>query len=281
MKRVMLIILLAAALAAANPVAITLLSEFSADSAHQWLELHPLPGWGFTDDTLALTGWRVVTSTSACTLNCVLYQDSPFVVIDSTGLATHEVGSGSFRLKPDSDSIHLYGTGNPWPWDEYVNYPVTPTDAGSSLAPPQHCSAAFWNYDGVMDQCFNWYIDSIPTPGYYNAHSSTITGSITVADSVIYDVMVIARGLHTGCCFYDGYDTSYGVGGLGAGTYQLEADVLTPHGELQGFYPESVEVGYNQTVSGININLRVGIAERARPAPLVRPAHPVFAYFWA
>jgi hypothetical protein len=273
MKRAVMLVLFAAALAAANPYTITLLSEFSADSAHQWLELCPLPGWGFAGDTLALTGWRVVTSTSACTLNYVLSQDSTPLVVDSTALATHEVGSGSFRLRPDSDFIHLYGTGNPWPWDEYVNYPVTPTGVESSLAPPQHCSAAFWSYDGSISQCFNWYIDSMPTPGSYNTHSSTIAGSVIVDDTSTGECTVIARGLHAGCCFYDGYGgTSYAVGGLGAGTYQLEAYVETTGGEFHGFDPESVEVGYNQTVSGINIDLRtVGVAERTQPVPPARP----------
>jgi hypothetical protein len=275
MKRVLLIVLLSAALAAANPVTISLLSEFSADSAHQWLELCPLPDWGFMADTLALTGWRVVTSTSACTLNYVLSPDSPFVVIDSTGLATHEVGSGSFRLRPDSDFIQLYGTGNPWPWDEYVNYPVTPTDAGNSLAPPQHCSASFWNYDGSMSQCFNWYIDSQPTPGDYNTHSSTIAGSVIIEESLVpsSELLVEARGEHAYCCYFDACDTSrYAIGGLGAGWYHLEAYLFTPHGEIHRFYPDSIEVGYNQTVSGINIDLRtIGVAEPVRPTPSTVP----------
>jgi len=275
MKRVAIVVSLVAVLATANPVTVTLLSEFSADSAHQWLELCPLPGWGFEADTLALTGWRVVTSTSACTLNYVLSPDSHFVVIDSIGLATHEVGSGSFRLRPDSDFIHLYGTGNPWPWDEYVNYPVTPTDAGNSLAPPQHCSASFWNYDGSISQCFNWYVDSMPTPGDLNTHYSTIAGSVIVAESLVQssELSVVASGEHAHCCFFDTYDTSgYAIGGLGAGWYHLEAYLTTPHGLIHRFYPDSVEVGYNQTVSGINIDLRaVDIAERARPVPPARP----------
>jgi hypothetical protein len=275
MKRLVLLVLFFAGLAAANPVAITLLSEFSADSAHQWLELCPLPGWCFTGDTFALTGWRVVTSTSACTLNYVLSRDSPFVVIDSTGLATHQVGSGSFRLRPDSDFIDLYGTGNPWPWNEYVNYPVTPTDAGNSLAPPQHCSAAFWNYDGSMSQCFNWYIDSMPTPGDFNTHYSTIAGSVIVEESLVpsSELLVEARGEHAYCCFFEAYDTSdFAIGGLGAGWYHLEAYLFGPHGEIHRYYPDSVEVGYNQTVSGISIDLRAGgVAERARPMPSVAP----------
>jgi hypothetical protein len=275
MKRVMLIVLLAATMGVANPVAITLLSEFSADSAHQWLELCPLPGWGFTGDTLALTGWRVVTSTSTCTLNCVMRVDSPFVVIDSAGLATHEIGSGTFRLRPDSDFVYLHGTGSPWPWDEYVNYPATPTDAGRSLAPPQHCSASFWNSDGSMSQCFNWYLDSQPTPGELNRHWSTISGSVIVDESLVpgSELVVKVRGEHAGGCFLDACDTSdFVIGGLGAGWYHLEAYLWTSHGHLHGFYPESVEVGYNHTLSGIDIDLRgQGVAEQPELPAVVAP----------
>lgn len=275
MKRVLVFFSLTAALAAANPIAITLLSEFSADSVQQWLELCPLPGWGFTGDELDLTGWRVVTSTSACTLSCVLYRDSPFVLIDSVGLATHEVGSGMFRLRPDSDFICLYGNGNPWPWDEYVNYPVTPTDAGRSLTPPQHCSASFWNYDGAMSQCFNWYIDSQPTPGELNRHWSTISGSVIVDESLIPGSMLLVEvaGEHAGCCFFEAYRTSdFAIGGLGAGWYHLEAYLWTSHGQLHASYPESVEVRYNQTVSDINIDLRgQGVAEQPEPSTVAEP----------
>jgi len=275
MKRVLVFFSLTAALAAANPIAITLLSEFSADSAHQWLELCPLPGWGFTGDELDLTGWRVVTSTSACTLSCVLYRDSPFVLIDSVGLATHEVGSGMFRLRPDSDFIYLHGTGNPWPWDEYVNYPATPTCAGNSLAPPQHCSASFWNYDGAMSQCFNWYIDSQPTPVELNRHWSTISGSVIVDESLVpgSELLVEARGEHAGGCFFDACNTAdFVIGGLGAGWYHLEAYLWTSHGQLHEFYPESVEVGYNHILSGVDIDLRgQGVAEQPEQTAAVAP----------
>ena len=274
MKRVAIVVSLVVALAAANPVLVTYLSEFSADSAHPWVELCPLPCWGGIHDTADLTGWRILTSTSACTLSCVLSLYEPFLTVDSEALASGQIGSGTFRLRPDTDFICLSRPGSFYP--ESVCYPRTPTDLGSSLAPPQHGSASFWSYDGAWEQCYNWYLDSQSTLGDYNANYSTISGSVIVDESLvsISDLTVYARGPHAACCLCETYDTSYyAIGGLGAGKYGLEACLSTPHGLLRGLYPDSVEVGYNQTISDIDIDLRgQGVADHAQPVRSAAPA---------
>jgi lipocalin len=108
MRRLVSLLVLSAGLAAANPVMLTFLNEFSADTLNgQWLELHPLPASGPWD----LSGWQVITSTSACTLRCTLdYNNRPYIVIDSPSLAQGIDGTGTFRLNPTSDSIRLIDT---------------------------------------------------------------------------------------------------------------------------------------------------------------------------
>jgi len=271
MKRVLLTILLAAGLLAANPVLVTFLSEFSADTLNgQWFELHPLPvGWSGPWD---LSGWQVITSTSACTLRCTLDYYQPFIVIDSADLSAGINGTGMFRLNLDSDFIRLIDT-NGW-IQQTVSYPYDSTGADRSLRPPPGSSASFWNADFLYDQVFNWYLDSTPTPGVFNNGSSTISGTVLL-DSMPSgaDVHVVPHGRHAGSCLsYDYMNAGYSIQGLGAGWYRVEAWVHWPHGTLGGFYPDSVYVGFNEIHLNINIDLRtVGVAEPARPVGTVVP----------
>jgi hypothetical protein len=267
MRRLVLLVLSFAGLAAANPIMITFLSEFSADTTGgQWLELHVLPGGGSQD----LTGWRITTSTSACTLSCLL---DDYTVIDSVNLALGMDGTGKFRLNPDRDSIRLIDTTGRI--QQAVRYPCESTGIDCSLCPPQGGSASFWNVDFFDGgQAFNWYIDSTPTPGEANNDFSTISGAVLLDSTPAgADVVVTPHGRLAGTCFSDEYmETSYSVQGLGPGWYQVEAVVCSPYRTLRGVYPESVFVGYSQNLTGINIDLRgQGVAEHARPAPPARP----------
>jgi len=244
-------------LARANPILLTFLNEFSTDPEHQWVEISARPS--AIPDTW-LTGWRIRTSCSECTLDCLLPQGGA-IVVDSQALANHEVGSGTFRLNPDSDTIVLYTPD----WSDYVAYPVLPTDLGCAPGPPSHSSASFWNYDAAMDQCFNWYIDSTPTPGTGNDDYSTISGSVLVDSLPEYaELYVWASGPYGDYCFGHNYHgTSYSISGLGAGAYHLAAVMYTSHGTWQGERQDSIHVGYSQDLTGVTIDLRtVGVADR-------------------
>jgi len=247
--------------ARANPVVLTFLNEFSADPEHQWVELCARP---LTIGDTWLTGWRITTSCSECTLDCLL-PDGGMVVIDSQGLANHEVGSGTFRLNPEEDVITLHTPG----WDEGVGYPRTPTDIGAAPCPPLHGSSSFWNHCPYMEQCFNWYMDSTPTPGAENDDYSTIAGHVLVDylpdNSQLY---VYASGPYGNRCVGETcLTTSYTVPGLGAGPYQLSATMIWPHGSWNGERPDLVEVGYSQVLTGVVIDLRtIGVTEKG-PKP--------------
>ena len=89
--------------------------------------MHYQPGTGPQFD---LTGWRITTGATACTLNCVLKPDS-YIVIDSLALAFHALGAGRLRINPDSGLICLY---QPDSICESLSYPRTMT--GYGRAPP-------------------------------------------------------------------------------------------------------------------------------------------------
>jgi hypothetical protein len=270
MKRLVLLLLFFAGLAAANPFVVTYVSEFSTDTTGgQWLELHALPDQPGPYD---LSGWQVITSTSACTLRCTLDYYQPCIVIDSASLAQGMNGTGAFRLNQNSDSIRLIDTTG-WIW-QVVSYPCDSTSVDRSLRPPQGGSASMWNVDCALGQALNWYLDSTPTPGEANNDYSTISGTVML-DSMPAgaDVFVCPYGLHGGECeSYGHMNPSFSIQGLGAGWYRVEAIVCSPRGLLRGFYPDSIYVGFGQTRTGVGIDLRtVSVAEPARPAPSAMP----------
>jgi hypothetical protein len=120
----------------------------------------------------------------------------------------------------------------------------------------------------------NWYIDSTPTPGEANDDYSVIAGSVTGTGGVTLDeVSVRAAGQYGSCYRWLIHETGYSIGGLGAGTYQLKAWASHNGHPYSTTYPESVTVGYSQTVGGIDIVIPlIGVAE-APPtslAPLLR-----------
>jgi hypothetical protein len=118
----------------------------------------------------------------------------------------------------------------------------------------------------------NWYIDSTPTPGWENDDYSSIAGTVTgIGGDTLDDVYVHAHG-RNGCCYHWLYHgTDYSVGGLGAGKYEVWADAYHNGERWEGMYPESVAVGYSQTIGGINIVIPVtGMAETPS-TPLLPP----------
>jgi hypothetical protein len=240
----------------------TYLSEVRVDSAQQFVELHCAPAPRLID----LTGWRLVTSTSACTLSYA-FQDSEFLVVDSAALALGNIGHGTLHLDPLGDSVFLFDdTGRV---EDSVHYPRYPTGFGSAPLPPSIGSVAFWNYDDAEGQWMNWYIDSTPTPGGENNDCSRIAGTVTGTGGVTLDEGGVAAGGQNGsggCGLY--HQASFSIGGLGAGTYQVSAGGYYNGNVYYGVYPESVTVGYSQVVSGIDLVIPLaGVAETpAAPA---------------
>ena len=175
MLRLLVCLLFAAAVVAANPVFLTYLSEVGVDSAHQFVEFHGGP-FGQAAD---MNGWQLVTSTSACTLACQL-QGGGFLAVDSEALALGDIGHGTLRLNPSGDSLFLFDYRG-MAWDS-LRYP----GHGAPL-PPSHGSIAFWNYDCEAGQSMNWYVDSTPTPGSDNDDYSSIAGTVTGTGGITLD----------------------------------------------------------------------------------------------
>jgi len=258
MTRFLVCLLFAAAVVAANPFVETYLSEVSVDSAHQFVELccAPMP------QSVDLSGWRIVTSLSACTLTYQLQYDE-VLVVDSEALAIGDIGHGTFRLNPLGDSVFLFDdTGYV---ADHVHFPRYPTGHDSAPLPPATGSIAFWNFDDFEGQSMNWYIDSTPTPGWENDDHSMIAGSVTGTGGITLDeVMVVASGQSGRCHQGLMAETDYGVSGLGAGKYAVKAYAFHQGHSYQVTYPESVAVGYSQTVGGINIVIPLtGVAKDA------------------
>jgi hypothetical protein len=267
MIKLLVCLLFAAAVVAANPFLETYLSEVSVDSAHQFVELHcaPMP------QSVDLSGWRILTSLSACTLNYTL-QDSEFLVIDSAALATGGIGSGTFQLNPLGDSLFLLDCMGRV--EDHVHFPRSPTGHDSAPLPPATGSIAFWNYDDDDGQAMNWYVDSTPTPGWENDDYSRIAGTVTgTGGDTLDEAWVYASGVDGNCHCGIYHQTGYAISGLGAGTYEVKAYAYHQGQPYQATYPESVSVGYSGTASGIDFVFpATGVAEKQPIAvlPLVR-----------
>lgn len=235
-------------LAFANPVMVTVVNEFGFDDQGLgWVELHAEP----FSDSWDLTGWLVETSTSVCTLDCQLPYHG-FLIVDSASLATGGYGRGSFRLNPAGDRIRIQpDSSHSWFTDSVV-FPAIPPGRSRAPMPPAQGSAARLNLAGA-EQLITWYIDSTPTPGQDNDDYSSVTGTVTWAPSRnFYEVEVAVHGPMGGS--FGGVSASgqsYVAPGLSAGRYAVSA--RGQPGDVTISYPESVDVGYSQTLPDINL----------------------------
>jgi len=257
MFRLLAFLLFAAAVVAANPFVVTYLNEVSTDPSHQFVELHAGPRHELDD----LSGWQMVTSMSTCTLSCV-FQDSEFFVVDSAALGVGQVGHGKLRLNPLGDSVSLVDTFSHI--QDQVHFPRYPTGYKRAPLPPATGGIALWDYDDFEDQSVNWYIDSTPTPGRENDDYSMIAGTVIGTGGVTLDEVYVAADGQNGHCHRGlNQQSGYTIGGLGAGTYQVSAWVCHNGHEYGTFYyPDSVSVGYNGTVGGIDFAIPLaGVAE--------------------
>jgi hypothetical protein len=231
-------------MAFANPVLRTIVNEFGfyTDSLG-WVELHVEP----LDDEQDLTGWQLTTSTSVCTLD----YDMPyggFLVVDSASIAEGTYAHGTFRLNPAGDHIELIPD-SPFEVGDSVAFPVLPAGQNHAPAPPISGSASLLN-----DASINWYIDSTPTRAMNNDDYSSVTGTVTWAPGRnFYLVEVLVSGPMGGS--YSSVAAryqSYLAPGLSAGRYAVTA--LGQPGNVSAAYPDSVDVGYSATLSGINLD---------------------------
>jgi hypothetical protein len=258
MTKLLVCLLFAAAVVAANPFLVTYLNEVSVDPSHQFVELHGQPDGQPAD----LNGWQIVTSTSTCTLTCQL-QYEEFLVIDSEALALGDIGHGALRLNPSGDSVFLLDdTGRVADSLHYPRY-------GAPL-PPIPGSIAFWRCKYVWDDWMNWYIDSTSTPGQVNDDYCVIAGTLTGTGGVtLQEATVTVAGQYGGFGCALSNETSFSICGLGAGTYQVVARAHHDGRDYYAVYPESVTVGYSQVVGGIDIVVPLtGVAE-APSTPLL------------
>ncbi|MEO0005261.1 MAG: hypothetical protein ABIK49_04585 [candidate division WOR-3 bacterium] len=256
MARYICLLLLGIGLAFANPIIITFINEVGIrEDGQGWVELHSEPELGEVFD---LNGAQLLTTSSVCTLSCSLRYDE-FIIIDSAVLSQGIIGRGSFRLNPDSDRIVLIPP-EPYP-AERVSYPVIPTGWKRAPAPPRGGSIAIFNDGSVVT---NWYIDSTPTPGEDNDNYSTIQGTVTWDSGLqVIDGCVIVSGDY-GTGYWEIYPqpVEYQFRGLGAGRFWVGAMVyIVGHGGITVPYPESVDVGYSETRSGINIHISLQAIE--------------------
>ena len=261
--RTLTCLLVAAAAVAANPYVETFLSEVCVDPAHQFVELHCAP----QSDPIDLYGWQIVTSTSACTLTCELGYDE-FLVVDSAALAEGDVGYGAIHLNPLGDSVMLVTDSGPVA--DIVYYPRYPTGHDSAPLPPSTGSVAFWNYDDAEGQSMNWYVDSTPTPDAANDDYSVIAGSLTGTGGITMDYAYVVVAGQNGILSCGLYDTSYVIAGFGAGTYQVSAGGYYNGQFYSTVYPDSVTIGYSETLALDIVIPLTGMAETPSK-PLLPP----------
>jgi len=240
----------AAALAAANPIALTLLNEFGFDDdGLGWVELHAEPAIG----SVNMSGWLLMTSTSACTFDYTLPYDG-FLIVDSASLARGLYAHGTFRLSPSGDRMRVVADSMHPEFDDEVEFPVLPAGDGRAPMPPDGGSASVLNVPAGWWQSINWYIDSTPTRELDNDDYSTVAGIVTWApERNLLEVDIVLSG-PMGASFAGVYASgeSYQTPGLSAGRYAATARGW-PSG-ASASYPESVDVGYSGTVHGINID---------------------------
>jgi hypothetical protein len=179
-------------------------------------------------------------------------------------LVERELAWGTLQLRSDTDTISLL---DDLGWlVEKVVYPRLPIGYGSAPRPPRdRGSISHWNDTGIA---FGWYVDSTGSPGQPNQNYSTISGTVTVPGESVIGCRVRAQGTYGEGAFYD-LGSEYTIKGLGPGDYRVTVEAyIGPDSSLQGGYPDSVTVGYNEDVTGIDIVVASAVAEPAAQPPV-------------
>lgn len=134
--------------------------------------------------------------------------------------------------------------------DCVYKYPVLPAGYGHGPTPPFNGSVALYTYSLGEPDFSNWYIDSTSTFGMENDDWSSISGRVLDHDSnPAYYHEISATGPTGGISYYTFNRVPYSLQGLGAGKYWVQARYQSNWYA----YPESIELGYNEHLTGYDI----------------------------
>jgi hypothetical protein len=254
MFRLLVCLLFAAAVVAANPVVEYFFSEIQVapDSLeriefHMYSNARPYP--------VDLSGWSLTTNAGVAII------DSGIVLQDSTDFAVirRDNVTGPFALGDDSDDIRLgepYGGSDHY---EYGRYGWTPP-AGMSVAIYTHWEG-IWPYEYLVG---DWYLDSTPTFGAPNDDRlGGLAGRVLDRFGQPLENCWVrlqnARGNGGVACDSTG---RYVVSPLGPGTYEVSAHSDSTY--LPAYYPESVSIEVNGWRDSINMTVYpAGVAEES------------------
>lgn len=258
MRFIVIIFVALVATLIANPVVETFFSEIqtSPDSLER-LEIHPY-NW-FGSYPFDLSEFRLVTQTGTTYVNqgVVLENENSYVVLDQSNM------TGVFNLGDDSDSILLSRPNGDTIWTLIYPFRYRSYSYGC-WAPESGMSCAIYQGWSPWPDPFDyylWYIDSTPTFGQPNDDTlGGIYGRVFTIDTTpIGSVWVSIKGPQGGDDYYIYTPgTTFEFHPIGPGIFEVSA---LRTGYAQGFYPESVRVGANETRTGVNIYLE--------PLPLI------------
>lgn len=243
-----LILLLACHTSFANPIIVTYINEVQANPPSlQRIELHEIPEESST--TLNLSGYQIKTRAGVAIINSgVILPAGGYVTIDATNT------SGVFQINPLCDTIIFRYNANSIL--DQVSWPYHPAGWQKAPAPPLNGSIAMYRLNSLWENIMNWYIDSTPTFGSVNDDWSSISGTVTQSQGIpAINHIVYASGRTGASCGITNALGQYTIQGLGADKYQIS--IYYNH-YLVATHQDSIELGYNQHLTNINIIIPIG-----------------------
>ncbi|MEO0098644.1 MAG: hypothetical protein ABIK99_06500 [candidate division WOR-3 bacterium] len=230
----------------ANPFLITYFNEIqSAPDSLERIEIHDHFGGGWN-----LSNWQIVSSAGRAVINSgVILPPNGYVVIDRSNT------TGTFSLGDEADSITLLDPRGYFA--DCYKYPALPASYGRGPAPPYNGSVSLYRIPDIPSRPLNWYIDSTPTFGEENDDWSSIAGRVIDELGNLVPYIFISASGPMGEISYDweGFPINqpYYLPGLGAGKYQIKAFLVN---RVWAVRQDSVDLGYNQHLTGIDIVVR-------------------------
>lgn len=236
--RYIMILLMPLTVILANPIMEAYINEIqvSPDSLERIEIYNP------DDSIMDISNTQIITSAGIAIVNESTYISAySYIIIDSTNT------QGVFSLDNESDSIAIGGSSVVG----IYQYPLLPAGPINGPTPPYNGSVAlFTQYIGDPYNHSNWYIDSTPTFGSANNDWSSISGFVLDQDSNLAVFQEIsASGPMGGLNYYPHNIQPYSLRGLGIGKYWVQARL----GYNWYPYPESIELGYNEHLTGYDI----------------------------
>ncbi|MEO0091113.1 MAG: T9SS type A sorting domain-containing protein [candidate division WOR-3 bacterium] len=247
MKSTVICLILCVTIINANPIIITFINEIqTAPDNQEAIELHITPyGNSYPID---ISGWRIQSNAGFAIINQgVTIPPDGFVVIDATNT------TGIFNLNDTADVVSLYN--NQGFLMDRVVYPSFPASWQGGPAPPVGSSISLYRspvWSSIYWDRVNWYVDLSPSLGLPNDNWSSISGTIFNSQGQpMSNRIVIANGPTGGMNCLTDANGNYTIAGLGEGKYWIT--IWNTYNQQAGNYYDSVYVGYNQNVTGVNI----------------------------